>query len=128
MSVIGNASDPVFLVPATPGAEEQVVAYEAGGFRSVGAPDWWYDDEWLSSGCVTTSLEVGPLGIGMLARRAPSGFTVCLTGNETCEDVRTIWCPSEADYIGFLCGPGAAFVSACAQILGADPLKRGAWK
>ncbi len=128
MNSFGSALNAVMMVFPESALGQQIVAYQNGAFGLTASPDWWYEEEWLSSTCFATSLEVGPLGSGMLARRAPTGFTVCLTGNETTQDVRTIWCPSEADYVAFLCGPGAAFVSACAQILGADPLKRGAWK
>ena len=61
-------------------------------------------------------------------RVAPAGITVCLVGNDERQDVRMLWCPTEADYVEFLCGPGANFARTCAEILGADPLKRGTWK
>lgn len=58
----------------------------------------------------------------------PEGVTVCLVGNDERQDVRMLWCPTEADYMDFLCGPGANFARTCAEILNADPLKRGSWK
>ncbi len=107
---------------------ERIVVYDQGAFLMANAPGWWGEEEWFSSNVITTSLESGPLGCGIVARRAPSGFTVCLVGNDKNQDVRTIWCQTEADYLAFLCGPGSAFVSACALILAADPLKRGSWR
>ncbi len=121
---INPASD-IVGVPTGP---EQIVVFHDGAFGMSTSPDWWDEEEWLSSNSFTTSLEAGPLGCGVVARRAPTGFTICLVGNDKNQDVRTIWCQTEADYIAFLCGPGSAFVSACALILAADPLKRGSWR
>ena len=104
-----------------------IVVYRDGKLSMGEAPSWWEQDEWFSNAPTVTSLEVGPIKAGLVGRSAPEGYTVCLTGNDPQMDVRMLWCPTEADYIEFLCGPGGNFVSVCAQILGADPLKRGSW-
>ena len=109
-------------------APEEIVLFQDGRFIMAPPPEWWAEEEWLGSEVLTTSLEIGPLGCGVVARRAPTGFTICLVGNDKNQDVRTGWCGTEADYLAFLCGPEAAFVSACALILAADPLKRGSWR
>lgn len=105
-----------------------IAAYRNGAFVMTEPPDWWQQEEWFTSTPLTTSLEVGPIGCGVVSRRAPEGVTICLIGNDERQDVTAIWCPTEADYLAFLCGPGAAFASACANILAADPLKRGSWR
>lgn len=106
----------------------EIVVFADGRFTMTAAPDWWQEEAWLSGPSSATSLEVGPLGCGVVARRAPEGVTVCLVGNDESQDVTAVWCQTEADYLTFICGPGAAFAAACAQILGADPLKRGTWR
>ena len=111
------------LGPAT-----EIVSYQNGQFLMTTAPRWWAEEAWLSGPSSATSLEVGPLGLGMLARRAPEGLTVCLVGNDESQDVTAVWCPTDADYLTFMCGPGALFASACAHILAADPLKKGIWR
>ncbi len=92
------------------------------------APEWWKEEEWFTTAPFVTSFEIGPLRNGVIGRVAPEGITVCLLANDERQDVRMIWCPTEADYAMFLCGPGAVFATTCAAILGADPLKRGTWK
>ncbi len=107
---------------------DSVVTYAEGRFSMAPAPSWWREEEWFSSASVVTSFEIGPLRNGVIGRQAPEGVTVCLVANDEHQDVRMLWCPTEADYAAFLCGPGAIFASTCAQILAADPLKRGTWK
>ncbi len=128
MNFDSNPTSAIADVTDAPPGAEQIVVFHDGSFMMAPSPDWWAEEEWFSGNSFTTSLEAGPLGCGIVARRAPTGFTICLIGNDKHQDVRTVWCETEADYISFLCGPGAAFVSACALILAADPLKRGSWR
>ena len=109
-------------------AGDHVVLFSEGRFRVAPAPHWWREEEWFSTAPMVTSFEIGPLRNGVIGRQAPEGITVCLVGNDERQDVRMLWCPTEADYVEFLCGPGANFARTCAEILGADPLKRGTWK
>lgn len=126
-----HASLQAHAASTSPVAEAEpaaIAAFRDGAFVMIEPPDWWQQEEWFTSTPLTTSLEVGPMGSGVVSRRAPQGVTVCLIGNDERQDVTAIWCPTEADYLAFLCGPGAAFASACASILAADPLKRGSWR
>ena len=128
---MGETRSSVTALPSAgrePERAAEIVVFLNGSFTMAPAPDWWQEEAWLSGPSSATSLEVGPLGCGVVARRAPEGVTVCLVGNDESQDVTAIWCQTEADYLTFICGPGASFAGACAQILGADPLKRGTWR
>ena len=85
---------------------DAVVTYTDGRFMMGPAPSWWTQEEWFSSASVVTSFEIGPLRNGVIGRQAPEGITVCLVANDEHQDVRMLWCPTEADYAAFLCGPG----------------------
>lgn len=111
------------LGPAT-----EIVSFKDGAFVMISAPRWWAEEAWLSGSATATSLEIGAIGMGLIARRAPEGLTVCLVGNDESQDVTPIWCPTDADYLTFMCGPGASFATACAGILAADPLRKGMWR
>ncbi len=128
VTFVSNPTSAVMDEATATASPEQIAVFHNGIFLTTAAPDWWAEEEWFNGASPTSSLEAGPLGCGIVARRAPAGFTICLVGNDKHQDVRMVWCKTEADYLAFLCGPGSVFVSACALILAADPLKRGSWR
>ena len=101
-----------------------ITAYRDGRFTIEPKPDWWAaeTDETFNG----FRMEVGMTEEGLLSRPVREGHAVMLTmPNAYFEGFwPMVWCPTEADFLAFICGPGAAYVQAAATSHSSTHLER----
>lgn len=101
-----------------------ITAYRFGGFTTEPAPDWWAaeTDEVFNA----FRMEIGMTEEGLLSRPVHEGHAVVLTmpAADFVGYWPMVWCPTEADFLAFICGPGASYVKAAAAAHSALMLDR----